>query len=99
MDFSKGECAIAAREDSSVWELFQATPVEQDMVDRAKALCDKCSIIQPCLMVNYESDAIIAGGLSPYERKIKRWKRVNKIGADNWRAVSKVVGGIFGTAE
>lgn len=97
---TRGECAKISRETGAdIWEWFQATPENPNFVAKAISLCNCCGIRWQCLESNYEHDAVIAGGYSPYERKLLRWKRVDNVGDNNWRSIDCVIRELRGPEE
>lgn len=54
-----------------------------DDVEKAKAICNKCPVREPCLVYQFDSPWI-AGGFTKYERLCKIWNRIESEEENNF---------------
>jgi len=95
-----GACTkLAKTSKENILAYFVATPLDQDFMNRALAICLQCDIIAQCFIEHFENDCVVAGGTDPFNRKLIRWKRVEDVRDTNWRSVDEFVSNLRGEKE
>lgn len=84
-------CYRLAKQDNRILGLFLATPVNPELVEKAKTICSECPVRIQCLLSAGHSETNIVGGLEPFERKLLRWRRIESVEESNWRHIAEVI--------